>query len=178
MSKKQDGARNDPFSRLNKKQQTLIMLDFEGNHSNKEIAPKIGLKNETTVSHWRKRSWYEPAFNTYASRAIKGKYKSLALRTLINLLDAKSEMVKLQAATSILKLSGMLSDNSTPELDKAHIRKANAEADIAEQKAELFKHSESTGITKIVFSDDLKPDKENDTDQEGGTDDGADTKSK
>lgn len=177
MSNKQNGAINDPFSKLNKKQQTLIMLDFEGNHSNKEIAPKIGLKNETTVSHWRKRSWYEPAFNAYASRAIKGKYKSLALRTLIDLLDARSEMVKLQAATSILKLSGMLSDNSTPELDQARIRKANAEADIAEQKVKLLKN-DNTGITKIVFSDDLKPDKEDDSKQKGSENDGADTKPK
>ena len=140
MSKKQDGAINDPFSSLTKAQQTLVRLDFEGGHSNKEIAPKIGLKNETTVSHWRKRSWYEPAFNAYASKAIKGKYKSLALRTLIDLLNAKSEMVKLQAATSVLKLSGMLSDNSTPELDKAKARKASAEADIVE-----WKRNELTG---------------------------------
>ena len=140
MSKKQDGAINDPFSILTKAQQTLVRLDFEGGHSNKEIAPKIGLKNETTVSHWRKRPWYEPAFNAYASKAIKGKYKSLALRTLIDLLNAKSEMVKLQAATSILKLSGMLSDNSTPELDKAKARKASAEADIVE-----WKRNELTG---------------------------------
>lgn len=140
MSKKQDGAINDPFSGLTKAQQTLVRLDFEGGHSNKEIAPKIGLKNETTVSHWRKRSWYEPAFNAYASKAIKGKYKSLALRTLVDLLNAKSEMVKLQAATSVLKLSGMLSDNSTPELDKAKVRKASAEADIAE-----WKRNELTG---------------------------------
>lgn len=60
----------------------------------------------------------------------------------------------------------------------ARKRKANAEADIAEQKAELFKHSESTGITKIVFSDDLKPDEEDDTDQKGDESDGADTKPK
>lgn len=147
MSKKQNGAINDPFSKLNKKQQTLIMLDFEGNHSNKEIAPKIGLKNETTVSHWRKRSWYEPAFNAYASRAIKGKYKSLALRTLIDLLDAKSEMVKLQAATSILKLSGMLSDNSTPELDKAKVRKANADAGLAEARLKQFDSGSANDLT-------------------------------
>lgn len=147
MSKKQNGAINDPFSKLNKKQQTLIMLDFEGNHSNKEIAPKIGLKNETTVSHWRKRSWYEPAFNAYASRAIKGKYKSLALRTLIDLLDAKSEMVKLQASTSILKLSGMLSDNSTPELDKAKVRKANADAGLAEARLKQFDSGSTNDLT-------------------------------
>lgn len=41
----QDRAINDPFSRLTKAQQTLVRLDFEGGHSNKEIAPKIGLLN-------------------------------------------------------------------------------------------------------------------------------------
>ena len=46
MTKKQDRTINDPFASLNKNQQTLITLDFEGNHSNKEIAPLIGLKNE------------------------------------------------------------------------------------------------------------------------------------
>ena len=151
MSKKQDGAINDPFSRLTKAQQTLVRLDFEGGHSNKEIAPKIGLKNETTVSHWRKRPWYEPAFNACASKAIKGKYKSLALRTLIDLLNAKSEMVKLQAATSVLKLSGMLSDNSTPELDKAKARKASAEADIVEWKRnELTGNNSNRESTTLV----------------------------
>ncbi|AMS07418.1 hypothetical protein AYI71_00475 [Limosilactobacillus oris] len=153
MSKKQDGAINDPFSRLTKAQQTLVRLDFEGGHSNKEIAPKIGLKNETTVSHWRKRPWYEPAFNAYASKAIKGKYKSLALRTLIDLLNAKSEMVKLQAATSVLKLSGMLSDNSTPELDKAKARKASAEADIVEWKRDELTGDNSNRESTTLVDD-------------------------
>ena len=141
MSKKQDGTINDPFSRLTKAQQTLVRLDFEGGHSNKEIAPKIGLKNETTVSHWRKRSWYEPAFNAYTSKAIKGKYKSLALRTLIDLLNAKSEMVQLQSATTILKMAGMLSDNDTPELTRAKIRKANADARVAEARAKSLEEN-------------------------------------
>lgn len=153
MSKKQDGAINDPFSRLTKAQQTLVRLDFEGGHSNKEIAPKIGLKNETTVSHWRKRPWYEPAFNAYASKAIKGKYKSLALRTLIDLLNAKSEMVKLQAATSVLKLSGMLSDNSTPELDEAKARKASAEADIVEWKRDELTGDNSNRESTTLVDD-------------------------
>lgn len=37
---KQDGAINDPFSRLTKAQQTIVRLDFEDGHSNKEIVPK------------------------------------------------------------------------------------------------------------------------------------------
>lgn len=147
MSKKQDGAINDPFSSLTKAQQTLVRLDFEGGHSNKEIAPKIGLKNETTVSHWRKRSWYEPAFNAYASKAIKGKYKSLALRTLIDLLNAKSEMVQLQSATTILKMAGMLSDNDTPELTRAKVRKANADAGLAEARLKQFDSGNENDLT-------------------------------
>ena len=143
MSRKQDRAINDPFARLNKNLQTLIMLDFEGNHSNKEIAPLIGLKNETTVSHWRKKLWYEPAFNAYAVRAIKG--------TLIDLLDAKSEMVRFQAATAVLKMSGLLSDNSTPELDKAKIRKADAEADMAELKVSALKNGDNDDGVTINF---------------------------
>ena len=47
-------------------------------------------------------------------------------------------MVQLQAANSILKLSGMLSDNSTPELDRAKIRKANADARVAEARAKAM----------------------------------------
>ncbi|MFR0609455.1 helix-turn-helix domain-containing protein [Limosilactobacillus mucosae] len=149
MSKKQDEAINDPFSRLTKAQQTLVRLDFEGGHSNKEIAPKIGLKNETTVSHWRKRSWYEPAFNAYASKAIKGKYKSLALRTLIDLLNAKSEMVQLQSATTILKMAGMLSDNDTPELTQAKVRKANADARVAEARAKAMEDGSNDAVSLL-----------------------------
>ena len=149
MTKKQDRTINDPFSRLTKAQQTLVRLDFEGGHSNKEIAPKIGLKNETTVSHWRKRSWYEPAFNAYASKAIKGKYKSLALRTLIDLLNAKSEMVQLQSATTILKMSGMLSDNDTPELTRAKVRKANADARVAEARAKTMEDGSNDAVSLL-----------------------------
>lgn len=138
MSKKQNGAKKDPFSILNKDQQTLIRLDFERNHSNKEIASLIGVKQVSTVSHWRDRDWYEPAFNYYASKAVKGKYKSKAIQKLVELLDAKSEMVQLQSATTLLKMAGMLSDNDTPELTQAKVRKANADARVAEAKAKTM----------------------------------------
>lgn len=68
---------------------------------------------------------------------------------------------RLQAWREILKRYP-LSD----ELSKAQLRKANAEADVAEQRASMIKNSKG-GITKIVFADDLQPDKEDDTDQEG-----------
>lgn len=58
------------------------------------------------------------------------------------------------------------------ELTKAQLRKAKAEAEVAEQKAKFYKESENVGVTKIIFSDDLKPDVEDDTDQEGDENDG------
>ena len=60
-------------------------------------------------------------------------------------------MVQLQAANSILKLSGMLAENSTPELDKAKVRKANAEADITEWKRnELTGRNDSNDKTTLI----------------------------
>ena len=129
------------------------------------------------MSEWKKSDWYEPARDAYIRLSIKGDYKVEALKTLLDLLDAKSEMVRLQAATTLLKMAGMLSDNDTPELTRAKVRKANAEADIAEQKAKMLKNDKA-GITKIVFTDDLKPDKEDDIKQKGSEDNGADVKPK
>ena len=159
---KQDKARNGPFSKLNKQQQTLIMLDFEGGLSNKEIAPKIGLKNETTVSHWRAREWYQPAYDDYMRLMIKGTIKSAALQTLLNLLHAKSEMARYQASIAILKMAGMFNENDNPDLIAAKVRRANAEAKIAEWKAgELTRTNKATDKTTLV--DDI-----------GGMDDGQD----
>lgn len=177
MKKPQKSAKIDPFFALDKDRQTFVALTVNENLTNKELAVQVNRKREATMSEWKKSDWYEPARDAYIRLSIKGDYKVEALKTLLDLLDAKSEMVRLQAATTLLKMAGMLSDNDTPELTRAKVRKANAEADIAEQKVRLLK-SDNSGITKIVFSDDLKPDKENDTDQEGGTDDGADTQSK
>lgn len=69
----------------------------------------------------------------------KIKYKSKALNTMVDLLHGKYEMVRLQAATSILKLSSMFSDNSTPESDKAKTRKTNDEATLAEEHVREMK---------------------------------------
>lgn len=170
-------GQSGPFYQLDKRRRKAVRLLFEDELTDEQIAKAVQ-RRRSTLDNWKNDELFKAAQQQYNHLVVKKEFESKALKKLLNLLDAKSEMVQLQAANSILKLSGMLSDNSTPELDKAHIRKANAEADIAEQKAELFKRSESTGITKIVFSDDLKPDKEDDTDQEGDESDGTDTESK
>lgn len=169
-------GQSGPFFQLDKRRRKAVQLLFEDELTDEEIAKAVQ-RRRSTLDNWKHDELFRAAQQQYNHLVVKKDFESRALRRLVKLLDAKSEMVQLQAANSILKLSGMLSDNSTPELDQAKIRKANAEADIAEQKVRLLK-SDNSGITKIVFSDDLKPDKENDTDQEGGTDDGADTQSK
>lgn len=126
------------FDKLPKNKQLFVQLVFEGNLKNIEIAHQVGLKRDATVSEWKKKEWFKPAFDDYASKLIKSKYKSQAMNTMFILLNAKSEMVRLQAATNILKLAGMFSDNSTPELDKAKTRKANADARVAEAKAKAM----------------------------------------
>lgn len=161
---------------LPKRQQNAIKLMFAGDLSDEEIGKKVGRKPRT-IREWKNDPRFIAGQREYNYIAVKD-YIPEAITTLHDIMiNSKYEMARITAANSILKLSGMLSDNSTPDLDRAKIRKANAEADIAEQKVRLLK-SDNSGITKIVFSDDLKPDKENDTDQEGGTDDGAGTQSK
>ena len=67
--------------------------------------------------------------------------------------------------------------NAQNALARANARKINAE--IERIKAETKRlNSNDEGITKIVFSDDLKPNKEDDSKQKGSEDDGADTKPK
>lgn len=149
MKKTQKNATIDPFLSLSKDKQTFIRLVFEGELTNKEIAVRINKKRVSTVSDWKKKKWFEPAFNAYANRVIKNQYKNKSLKTLVDLLDAKSEMVRLQTAITILKMSGMMSDNSTPELDKAKVRKANAEADIAEYKAKALSEAGASGVELV-----------------------------
>ena len=127
----------DDFDKLDKKRKKAVVMQFEGAYTDEEIAKNVG-RTRSTITLWKKEQWFKKAFNAYANKLIKNKYRSKAMNTVFELLNAKSEMVRLQAASTIFKLSGMLSDNSTPELDRAKIRKANADARVAEAKAKAM----------------------------------------
>lgn len=127
----------DAFEKLDKKRQKAVMMQFEGTYTDEEIAKNVG-RTRPTITLWKKEQWFKDAFNAYANKLIENKYRSKAMNTVFGLLNAKSEMVRLQAASTIFKLSGMLSDNSTPELDKAKVRKANADARVAEARAKAM----------------------------------------
>lgn len=164
--KKQNKSRLGPFGQLNQAQRTLIELDFKGGYKNSEIARQIGVKNDTTVSHWRARDWYQPAMEDYMKMQVNTTYQVKAVQTCFKLLNAKSEMVRLQAATSLLKMAGLFSDNSTPELDKAKLRKLNADADVSEAKAKQLKEGTSLdGVTIQFVRSDREEEKDSENDQ-------------
>ncbi len=136
MSKVYKSLQNGPFFEIDEYRKKAIILLFEDELSNEEIAKKVN-RSRQTLNKWKKDPKFKAAQEQYKQLIVKDKFESKALKRLIELIDAKSEMVQLQAVTTILKMAGRLSENSTPELDKAKIRKANAEADTAEANALL-----------------------------------------
>lgn len=67
--------------------------------------------------------------------------------------------------------------NAQNALTRANARKVNMETKRIEAEINRLENGDE-GITKIVFSDDLKPDKEDDSKQKGSEDNGANAKPK
>ena len=69
-------------------------------------------------------------------------------------------MVRLQSSTTILNMAGYSADGDSPEMSKQSVRKAKAEADIAEAKAREI--NEATGDnTRIVINNNVPKEDEN-----------------
>lgn len=68
-------------------------------------------------------------------------------------------------------------DQTFRRLNEAQADKTEAEVKRIEAETKRLESGEE-GLTKIVFTDDLKPDKEDDTDQKGDGNDGEGTKPK
>lgn len=159
-----------PFYQLDKRRRKAVRLLFEDELTDEQIAKAVQ-RRRSTLDNWKNDALFKAAQQQYNQLVVKKNYESRALRRLVKLLEAKSEMVQLQAANSILKLSGMLSDNSTPELDKARIRKANADARVAEARAKAM---EDNGQDMELLLDKLM-DKVESEDQKHGTEQSADS---
>lgn len=138
---------------LPKRQQDAIKLLFSGDLSDTEVGKRVGRKDRT-IREWKNDPRFIAAQREYNYIAVKD-YVPEAINTLFDVMrNSKYEMARITAANSILKLSGMLSDNSTPELDKAKVRKANAEADIAEQKAQQLSNNVTDDLTINIVRND------------------------
>lgn len=125
------------FTKLTKKKQKAVKLMFEGDLTIKEIAQELHC-GERTLYSWKNDALFIKAQNEYAIHVLNNALPE-SIKELVNLIQhGKSEMVKLQAIQTVLKHANLLSDNSTPELDKAKIRKANADARVAEARAKAM----------------------------------------
>nr|DAP89810.1 MAG TPA: hypothetical protein [Caudoviricetes sp.] len=140
MSKVNKTGQDGPFYKLDKRRQKAVMLLFEDEVTDEEIAKSVG-RSRSTLSSWKNEELFKAAQKQYRSLVVKNDYESKALKKLKELLEAKSEMVQLQSATTILKMAGMLSDNDTPELTRAKVRKANADARVAEARAKSLEEN-------------------------------------
>lgn len=153
MTEVHKNSQYDDFYSLDKPRRDAIVMLFEDELNDEQIAENVN-RTRRTLAKWKNDPKFKKGQDAYKHVVIKKDYESNAIRKLNSLLSAKSEMVQLQAANSILKLSGMLSDNSTPELDKAKVRKANAEADIAEQKAQQLSNNVADDLTINIVRND------------------------
>lgn len=125
---------------MDKRRQKAVVLLFEDELTDEEIAKSVG-RSRSTLSSWKNEELFKAAQKQYRSLVVKNDYESKALKKLKELLEAKSEMVQLQSATTILKMAGMLSDNDTPELTRAKVRKVNADARVAEARAKSLEEN-------------------------------------
>ena len=141
-------SENGPFAKLKKKQQKAIDQLFKPRPNYGRIAHDLNI-SESTLRRWRQDPDFISAF--YERSIYKlGNSLPLAVSGLLDLAEhARSEMVRMQAIQTILKISGMFSDNSTPELDAARIRKANADARVAEARANVAERLGSEGDDKL-----------------------------
>lgn len=140
MSKVNKTGQNGPFYELDKRRQKAVVLLFEDELTDEEIAKSVG-RSRSTLSSWKNEELFKAAQKQYRSLVVKDDYTNMAIKKLKDLLEAKSEMVQLQSATTILKMAGMLSDNDTPELTRAKVRKANADARVAEARAKSLEEN-------------------------------------
>lgn len=122
------------FESLDALKQKAIILLFEGNMTDEQIAKEVH-RGRTTIVKWKKDETFVKAQQEY-SHIVLDKYVPDAVKQLGTLsTKAKSEMVRLQATTTILSMTGFGSTERNPELEMAQIRKANAEAKIKEAQA-------------------------------------------
>nr|WP_289709206.1 phBC6A51 family helix-turn-helix protein [Lactobacillus helveticus] len=123
------------FQKLNKKRQKAVEMLFEHRFTNVEIGAKVGV-DEKTIRRWKKNPDFNRGLHDYSISKLNNALP-LAIQQAYELLEnpKTSAMVKFQLIQMLFKYANLLSDNSTPELDKAKIRKANADARVAEVRA-------------------------------------------
>ncbi len=130
-------SKDSAFDRLTKKKKIAVIRLFEG-ATLKSISQEINC-HINTIENWKNNEEFQQARIDYSIYALNHLLPD-AVASLSQLINHSKTpaMVKLQAIQTVLKHANLLSDNSTPELDKAKIRKANADARVAEARAKAM----------------------------------------
>lgn len=143
--------------------------------TDEQIAQNIGIRRETLYD-WKKK--YPNISNALkigheqANFAVEGKLlkKALSGNTTAMIFWLKNNWRD--------KYNDSELSPEERKLATARMEKLKAEIARIEAETKALKDGDNDGITKIVFTDDLKPDKEDDTDQKGDESDGKGTKPK
>lgn len=133
-------GKDSAFDRLTKKKKIAVIRLFEG-ATLKSISQEIDC-HINTIENWKNNEEFQQARIDYSIYALNHLLPD-AVASLSQLINHSKTpaMVRLQAIQTVLKHANLLSNNSTPELDKAKIRKANADARVAEAKAKAMEEN-------------------------------------
>ena len=129
------------FQKLNKQHQKAVEMIFKHRFTNAEIGAEVGV-DEKTIRRWKQKTEFINGLFDYSLNKLNLAFP-LAVQQCYELLENPKTpaMVKFQIIQMIFKYDNLLSDNSTPELDKARVRKANADARVAEARAKAMENS-------------------------------------
>ncbi|MBW7985182.1 phBC6A51 family helix-turn-helix protein [Lactobacillus helveticus] len=142
-------TQNKAFDSLSKKKRKIVKLLFEDKLTDQEIANTVSC-SRSTVARLKQDPIFIQAQQEYAVSVLDHALPD-SIRELIKLIrNSKSDMVRLQAIQTVFKRAGLFSDNGTPELDKARIRKANADADLTEAKVRALQGGNNGQENKVI----------------------------
>lgn len=99
-----NGVNFEDYLKLTKKQREYIRIKNETDLSDKEIAIEINTP-QPSISRWKTNDKFKAGLMAYQAHHLESSVPQ-ALQTMISLLNAKSELVKFQAAKDILDRSG------------------------------------------------------------------------
>lgn len=114
-----NGTILEDFSELSEIQQRYIIEKFRTNKSDIQIAKEIGVTN-VSISRWKQKEKFrrgERAFNA----GVLESYVPKALQTMMSLLEAKSELVRYQAAKDIMDRTGYTSIETIEFTDESTV---------------------------------------------------------
>lgn len=139
---------NGSFGQLDKRRQKAIVMLFEDELSDEQIAKAVN-RSRTTLSTWKKEKVFQQAMQEYRHIVVDD-FVPDAIKELKKLvLSSKSDMVKFQSVMAVLNLSGYGTMEENPEITQAKLRKLSAEADVAQIQAKRMAEGEQSSSVNV-----------------------------